>query len=48
MELWVQLLGNDLGKMRLEPELAQRLRVGRRAIMRPRTTHASMETDAKQ
>ena len=44
---WSQLISNDLRRMKLNPELAQD-RFLRRAIMRPRSTHASMEMDAKR
>ena len=45
---WSQLISYDLRRMKLNPNLAQDRRLGRRAIMRPRPTHASMEMDAKQ
>ena len=45
---WSQLISNDLRRMKLNPKLAQDRRLWRRAIMRPRPTHAGMETDAKQ
>ena len=45
---WSQLISNDLRIMKLKPELAQDRRLGRRAIMRPHPTHASMETDVKR
>ena len=45
---WSQLISNDLRRMKLNPKLAQDRRLWRRAIMKPRPTHASMETDAKR
>ena len=45
---WFQLISNDLRKMKLNPKLAPDRRLWRRTIMRPRSTHASMETDAKR
>ena len=45
---WPQLVSNDLRKMKVYSELAQDRRLWKRAIMRPRPTHASMETDAKR
>ena len=45
---WSQLVINDLRKMKLKLELAQDCRLWRRANMRPRPTHVSMETDAKR
>ena len=45
---WSQLISNDLRKMKINPELAQDRRLWRRAIMRPRPTHASMKTHANR
>ena len=43
---WSQLVSNDFRKMKLKSQLAQDRRLKRRIIVRPRPTHASMETDA--
>ena len=43
-----QLISNDLRRMKLNPKLAQGRRLWKRAIMRTRPTHASMETDPKR
>ena len=39
---WSQLISNDFRRMKLNPELAQDRRLWRRAIMRPRPTHANI------
>ena len=45
---WSQLKSDDLRRMKLNPKFAQDRRLWTRAIMRPRPTHASMETYTKR